>query len=387
MIDWRVPHDADAEAELIGWMLRWPSERARVTRQVTAADLYIPAWQNAFTELAGSSESMSVESLAVKASAPADRLAAALDAATVSPNAVVESILGLSLRRRVLGMAGEAQRLARDAGATDVEMVDFCRGTAAGLAVAVREIAPPENVADFVQGADAPDWLVEDVLERGDRVIVVGAEGRGKSTLQRQIAVQCAAGLHPFRPRTISPLRVLLVDLESGDRMVRRKLRPLWLSARQENEHADPNNLRVVVRSEGVDLTKRSGRIWMTELLNACKPDLVCLGPIYKTYSGDMNEEPTARQVALLIDEWRAEYGCAWLLETHAPHGEQGRRRQMRPIGSSLWLRWPEMGVGLNDTEEDDLVALSYFRFPRDDRDWPRRFRKGGLWPWTAEWS
>jgi ATPase subunit of ABC transporter with duplicated ATPase domains len=49
------------------------------------------------------------------------------------------------------------------------------------------------------------DWLIPGLLERGDRVIVTGQEGKGKSTLLRQIGVQVAAGIHPFTLDDIVP--------------------------------------------------------------------------------------------------------------------------------------------------------------------------------------
>ena len=38
------------------------------------------------------------------------------------------------------------------------------------------------------------DWLIPDLLERGERVIVVAAEGAGKTTLMRQVALMSSAG-------------------------------------------------------------------------------------------------------------------------------------------------------------------------------------------------
>ena len=43
----------------------------------------------------------------------------------------------------------------------------------------------------------------------------------------RQVAVSTAAGVHPFNGARNSPRRVLLVDLENGQRTLRRHLRHL----------------------------------------------------------------------------------------------------------------------------------------------------------------
>lgn len=387
MTDWRVPHDPASEWQIVGWMMGYPSERRRV--DLTHEDFHLPACQRVFSLLAGTSEYLSAVDVSVRAEVDLDALVNAVTDAPLAIARTVETVANLALRRRVQVLAHELEHGSHDPSTDEAALVDRVRDAAAHLTLPTREIAPPENIADFVAGGDEePDWLVRGVFERGDRVLVCGAEGRGKSTFMRQMAVKCAAGLHPFKKyENTPPIQVLLVDLESGDRLVRRKMRPLWISARQENPNADPDLLRVEVRPEGVDFAGRAGRTWMAELLAAVRPELVVLGPLYKTYTGDMNEEQTARQVAALIDEWRAEYGCAWLLETHAPHGDGGSRRLIRPIGSSLWLRWPEMGVGLTEESESDSVKTTFFRLPRDAREWPNGFTRGGDWPWTAVWA
>lgn len=385
-VDWRIPHSPDVEAEVIAWLIHWPADRRKVTDVLDATDFYVPAHRTLFELLAGSSVTLSAADLAARGGLSIDLvkpLVALGMNLPVSVRSQVETVADLSERRSMLGLAEDLRHAARDSAADPAAILEAAR-------VARPPSVSVEDIATFLGTHDPePDWLIPDVLERGDRVVIVGAEGRGKTTLQRQIAVMGTAGFHPFRRLPITPLRVLIVDLESGPAMVRRKLRGLWIRAKQENPQIDPRNLRVVVRPEGVDLTSRSGRSWLSGILATTKPDLVCLGPIYKTYLGDMNEETVARQVATLIDDWRAEHGSAWILETHAPHGEGGARRAMRPVGSSLWLRWPELGVGLRDDSENaDRVRVSWFRYPRDERPgWPVAFRRGGEWPWTAEYA
>ncbi|MGN6128644.1 MAG: hypothetical protein ACTHON_18975, partial [Humibacter sp.] len=86
-----------------------------------------------------------------------------------------------------------------------------------------------------------------------------------------------------------------------------------------------------------------------------------------------------------VLDNLRAEHGCAIVMETHSPHGYQGSR-SLRPIGSSLFMRWPEFGYGLK-AEKDSTERFHFvpWRGPRDGRDWPQILVRGGYeeWPWA----
>ena len=119
-----------------------------------------------------------------------------------------------------------------------------------------------------------------------------------------------------------------------------------------------------------------------------CRPDVVCLGPLYKAYSRKPNEtdEDATREVQETLDDLRTRYGFALLLEHHAPQ-DTGGHRVMRPYGSSLWLRWPEIGIGMErmypQTEQRD-VELKRWRGDRMTNDWPKALLPGLQWPWVA---
>jgi len=70
------------------------------------------------------------------------------------------------------------------------------------------------------------------------------------------------------------------------------------------------------------------------------------------------------------------------VMETHAPHGGNFGR-DLRPFGSSVWLRWPEFGIGLRK-EDDDRYLVEHWRGPRDKRTWPTALQRRREWPWTA---
>ncbi|WP_051325999.1 ATP-binding protein [Glycomyces tenuis] len=256
-------------------------------------------------------------------------------------------------------------------------------------------VLAPDLWEFIAAGDDAYDWLVPDVLERGDRLMITGAEGLGKSVWCRQLCVQLAAGIHPFQPGTVDPVKVLVVDCENSMRQNRRHYGTLAGLSVSKGRRVPDGGLRLIHRPEGIDLTKGDDAEWLLERVRAHRPDVLYIGPFYRLHASDINDESAARKTVSVLDAARvAGDGCVLLMEAHAGHGQHGSQRALRPVGSSLLLRWPEFGFGLRRAKEclpneqrPRLVDLEAWRGARDERDWPSSFRHGktGEWPWMPE--
>ncbi|MET7975796.1 DnaB-like helicase N-terminal domain-containing protein [Streptomyces mirabilis] len=254
---------------------------------------------------------------------------------------------------------------------------------------------PSEDILDFVQHEDTFDWIVPGLLERMDRLILTAGEGGGKSVLLRQIAVTLAAGVHPFETwKTIDPIKVLVIDCENGESASRRKYRPLLAAADSLDQPIRRGQFHIRCRPEGLDLTRPQDRSWTMRRVEDFNPDLLIIGPIYRLHAGDPNSEELARKVSVVLDEARATANCAVFMEAHSPHHNGfGQHRTLRPVGSSLWMRWPEFGFGLRPVEDEKSAEdgdgargrrFLPWRGMRDERDWPRFIRQGEKWPWIS---
>jgi replicative DNA helicase len=262
------------------------------------------------------------------------------------------------------------------------------------------EDAPVKDVVDFVDETDpGHDWVIPGLLEHTDRVIWTAGEGGGKSVLQRQIAVTAACGVFPFarqsqrnEPLSTGPQRVLVLDCENSDRQSRRHYRSLLDIAKNQGTPVRRGQLHIDLRPEGVDLTRAEGRAWLMRRVESVMPDLLIVGPIYRLHAGDPNSEELARKISVVLDEARATAGCALTLEAHSPQGTGLGPRALRPVGSSLWLRWPEFGMGLRPVEDersardDRARRVLPWRGGRDERAWPSFICQGwsGNWPWRS---
>jgi hypothetical protein len=255
-------------------------------------------------------------------------------------------------------------------------------GIAASIAnrfAAIRDSGSTQDAESITLGElladvdEEPDWVVPGLLERRARLLLTGVEGLGKSYLLRQIAVMAAAGMDAFDPGLrIKPLSVLIIDCENSTRQVRRKVRPVVDFARRHGTgNADQVNL---LCSHRVDITADRDLARIHRELDACQPDLVVIGPLYRLVPRALQTDDEAAPLLAALDTIR-DRGITLLIEAHAGHAiGKGGERDLRPRGSSALLGWPEFGYGMRKVANGyaDLVA---WRGDRDERNWPDRLR------------
>lgn len=381
-----MPYDADAEAAMVGFLIGTSGwvEAEQVHDDLVPEDFYEVRWQRAFMAW---EPGISLPALAAKSGVPSVELNAAqgegVGLGLAQARSVASLLAALSFRRRAISV-GQGLSAAGMEG-DEAELHRLIEGTSQ-LAGPQHAGTPSVDGLTFVEAAEDPyDWVIPGVLEARDRMLITAVEGAGKSVLCAQVAVQVASGVHAWSLKPVEPHKVLYVDLENSERLVRRRLRSIATRVR-----CDLTNLAVECHPHGIDLTTRAGQVWLAGKVKANRPRLLVIGPLYRMYAGtsakgDVGGENQARTVVTALDRIREAYGCALLMETHAPHGGVGGR-DLRPFGSTVWLRWPEFGLGISqDADNPERYVVKHWRGPRDVRSWPthlERSKEG--WPWTA---
>ena len=388
--------DAEAERALLGACLVSDHAVIEASQIVAASDFGAPLHQTIFAAMVNAIESgQRVDPLQIAQTVGDDGALGTLhelqNGTYVLSNAAryAERIVAASLRAKAIQTCDQIMTMAhRDTDPGDI--ADYARERFSSLDIPTHRGAPDPDVDSFMASVDSTyDWLVPNFLERGDRMLVTATEGAGKSVLLTQIGFQVAAGVHPWTHADVPPANVTVIDLENGRRLINRRLQMLRSKG---GDQFDPQRLRVHSRPSGIDLTNRRDHRWLMDRCQANNTDLLVVGPAYRLASGvaakgDIGAEDQTKRVTAALDDIRNRCGVTLLMETHAPHGGAGYGRDLRPFGSSVWLRWPEFGIGLRKENPDDpnRYAIEHWRGARDERAFPKMLVRGSRWPWMPE--
>jgi hypothetical protein len=389
-------YDREAEVSLLASCL-W-SKTARITarKHVLPSDFYNPAHEVLFQTMASLDRAgHNVDPVTLRAAVEGanyrgiDQLLIEVTTAMGIPEsastyaAIVRSWAlrrrladaGTRLRQRAMSPGEAPERLAAEA----VTMLSNLRdaGTDVTAATLSELMDAPED--------DAPRWVIPDLLEAGDRLMLTGSEGAGKSALIRQLAIMASAGVHPFSNAIMPPVKALIVDCENKPAQVRRQTRPLLSWLREYGQASTDPTQRVLIDTPGrISVTRDRDLSRIHQTIDAWQPDLVVLGPIYRMSDKALQTDDEAAPFLAALDTITAR-GCAVILEAHAGHGTTGvgrqQQRDLRPRGSSALLGWPEFGLGLRGLGHG-IADLEPWRGHREARAWPSRMRRapGNRW-------
>lgn len=295
--------------------------------------------------------------------------------------------------RSLIAAAGEAMDLAYGLEPPD-EVATFL-STRLGEVGASQVLEEPDNLWTIDAFLDRPidqrpGWVIPGLARYGWRIMVVAAEGIGKTVLFRQIGIAAAQGIHPLHFQPIPPVRVLIVDAENPDDSITDVCTPIRDQVlRVTGDNYDADRAWLWHRPGGINVRNRRDRSELEAVILATRPELVCIGPLYKVYeveSSKENDEQAAREVMAVFDDLRTRYNFALMLEHHAPKGE-GKTRNLMPYGSSLWLRWPEIGLKLEASGlNNDSMRVGRWRGDRLENSWPIEIVRGQPWMWQGVW-
>jgi len=400
-----VPYDESAEVALVGAMLLDRSIIDEVVTLLAAPDLYVPRYRTIYTRIvamyeAGEPVDAITLSAALRQAGDLERVGGEAGVVELIANAgftsnviaYAQRIVKCAAYRRLIQVANDVAARAMSQDGEPDELGDTLAAAAGEIRASEVTEVPSDLwvMDDFLDRPldERPKWVIPGLLRVGWRAMVVAAEGVGKTVLFRQLGIAAAQGVHPLRFTNMEPCRTLIVDLENPDDSIIDVCSPIITQARSVAGDYDSGRAWLWHRPGGVNLRSRRDRSEFDAVLAHVRPTLVCLGPVYKSYRVEAREsdEQAASEVMAVLDDLRTRYGFALLLEHHAPKGSGGSRDLM-PYGSSLWLRWPEIGLKLEPNEDgNDVMTVGRWRGDRLQNDWPDVLERSRPWPWRGVW-
>ena len=231
------------------------------------------------------------------------------------------------------------------------------------------------------------------MLRRNERLVLTGSEGGGKSVFVYQMLTGAAFGVDTFTLERTEPQRVLFLDVENNEFQARANLDKIVPALREICPDANPDWRSLKRRV--VDLLASKDRADVIRRVVHYSPDILYMGTAYKLTDVTDETHRSVRAIQSVVDRIRQEIDCTVIVEHHAGHGHMNDRNNMRPEGSSYWLRWPDFGYGMQPlatTNGRRLMRLGAWRGDRaTDRYFPKAVKQGSVMPWDPiypdEWE
>ncbi len=178
------------------------------------------------------------------------------------------------------------------------------------------EVPEPRSVADLLR-QDFPllDWIVPDVIPDGCH-LVVAAPKIGKSLLALMLAIACAQGSKAFGSIKVRPRPVLLLDLESGDRRLAKRLTDFGIATVPDTFefHTEPETALAVMR-EFMDRHKGESPLVVLDTLSEV------MGPKPRDLAPMLHEKRTLQPIQRLCAE---DPGASVLIVHHSRKDKTG---------------------------------------------------------------
>lgn len=391
------------EQMLIATCLAYPDAVTLTRGRAEAEDFIDPRYQHLYTAIlteyaeAGTVNPITVHQRATTAGlrgvdlVDLYRWQEAISSAAVAPT-LADQVRDGALRYRLGLMVGQMHQRISDTTAPVADSVSemlaaltqIRDGATGGTTLAAK------TLREILETEDEPeDWVIPGLFERGDRLILTGYEGLGKTTWLRQIGICAAAGLNPVTLDQLDrQIRVLFVDVENSERQWRRETRGIAVVA-ERGGLGSPRDYVHVHTGARMDLRKDRDLGLVHRLVDQYQPEILVIGPLYRLTPNGINNDEEAAPLIAALDTLR-DRGLVLAMEAHAPKGSMGERN-LAPRGSAALMGWPEFGFGLAPQDKDETGRIQTaevvrWRGDRDrGRQWPKMLWAGGPFPWTAD--
>lgn len=209
----------------------------------------------------------------------------------------------------------------------------------------------------------APDQILADAFDRGDKVAIIGSSKLRKSFFLLQGALSLASGRDFLGWSVPKARRVFVVQLEIQRHHFHRRFKRM-AAALELTQEALQDRFQIV-NGRGLALAGAGGIEAIKRAVLPFGPDLICIDPLYKINTGAENAAEDMKTVLGLFDQLAEQTGAAVLYVHHDAKGFSGDRDiRDRGSGSGVLGRDYDACFTLTPhaTEDDAVVVETLLR-------------------------
>jgi len=200
-----------------------------------------------------------------------------------------------------------------------------------------------ETFGDIPEMPPLAPILIDGILRRKQKMLVVGPSKAGKSFLMIELAIAVAQGWSWFG-HLCQKGRVLLVNFEIQRPSMLHRIDDVWrkMAESHPGDAIERGNLDVWnLRGHSAPLDKITPAL--TRQAASGGYDLIIIDPIYKVLTGDENSASDMAKFCNEFDVIAEQLGCTVTYCHHHAKGSAGRRAAMdRASGSGVFTRDPD---------------------------------------------
>ena len=215
------------------------------------------------------------------------------------------------------------------------------------------------NAFTWLNEEPAPlDQIIQDIIDTGDKLTVIGAPKVRKTFIALQLALCCAAGKQFIGLNIPKARRVIYSQFEVRDKHFHRRLIKMCRALGIKPE--DLRDRFFILNARGLRLSGADGIERIHAAIKDLKPELVIFDPLYKIATGVENAAEDMKNLLACFDELAEETGAAIGSVHHDSKGNVGDKNiQDRGAGSNVLSRDYDACLALSPhaTEPDTVVV------------------------------
>lgn len=220
--------------------------------------------------------------------------------------------------RRLLDLINRARQKVGYVKAEDLDFSNLGR-SAKGPSQAPVEIDLPTvyRYNDFLSSEFHIDWLLNGLFAVGGLGFVTGYPGTGKTQFCLQIAHYLALGYEKFLhwENAEGPKKVMFLSLEMGPNPLHLFLSTI--SNAYDERSLLQRNFQIVPLGSPIPLDTKEGQVFLNNLLDEYRPDVLFIDSLQKVLSSDMSDEQAVKKLIHYLSVTRRTYGTSMCIIHH----------------------------------------------------------------------